>query len=171
LLTVGLGLCISQPTNGLHFVTRKIIRAYQHPLAVCGHFRKAMSHSVFPLVRHVSPVTLTRHARGISRIHRGAAAYDITRTKHRVPFSHPTSLRSLYFAPQIRAMAPIAVIAHNDFICSDLTIFVATKPEDPRDPSHSCDRGRTNRPDCQNKGMVPPKRRQHVLPVDPRLHQ
>jgi hypothetical protein len=100
-----------------------MLRAYQHEWTVCDHIGKGMSHSVFPLVRHKLPVTLTRHTRGlVGPTDRGNAAHDITESKHRVPFSRPCSLRSPPFGPLIRTMARIAVFAHNDFISALILI-------------------------------------------------
>ena len=130
-----------------------------------------MSHSVSRLARHNLPITLTRHTRGISRVDRSFAAYDITRSKHRVPFVHSSRPRSTHFDPLIKTMARIAVFAHHDCICSYLILFLGTKPEDQRSPSYGQNRGGTDRPDREDKRMVPPKGGQRLLPVDPRIPQ
>ena len=103
------------------------LRAYQRRVTTLRHFRKEMSHRVSRLARHNLPITLTRHTRGISRVDRSFAAYDITRSKHRVPFVHSSRPRSTHFDPLIKTMARIAVFAHHDFICSYLILFSRNK--------------------------------------------
>lgn len=121
---LALASCNALPTPSCY---AEDLRAYQRRVTTLRHFRKEMSHSVSRLARHKLPITLTRHARGISRVNRSPAAYDITRSKHRVPFVHSSRPRSTHFDPPIKTMARIAVFAHHDFICSYLILFSRNK--------------------------------------------